>query len=411
MTMQVSVVGAFDRFNYGDILFAQIAREILTRQVPDANIHYYGLRAADLRPEGGVRTSPLRDLYRIPLGDEFHVVWVAGGEVLSARWHLMTEHLMSPRTARIFRRVRRRFGTERVDRWCQRLSRVPTSLPWVINPDRISGHGRVQVAYNSVGGIKSGNLPDKIRHQQTEALSKARWLSVRDSTTKARLLETGVPEPFLSPDSAVAMDMLRSVSELDAAHARVLARIAAKGGRSHPDRDYLCLQCGLNYFKGEEDALLAAIHKIHETQGMDVVAFAIGRAAGHDDQVVAARLAERLAGESWFHQAPDDLTVLEIMALISGASCYVGTSLHGYITAFVHARPRVGLHPRVAKLVGFRDDWDLPTMPAGMPVAQASEAVAAAMKHDPEAMRRRAGEVSARYRSDMGMMLSRLGLV
>ena len=45
--------------------------------------------------------------------------------------------------------------------------------------------------------------------------------------------------------------------------------------------------------------LAAQIEKVHTPTGLPVVAFAIGRAAGHEDQVSAARLQARLPARPW----------------------------------------------------------------------------------------------------------------
>jgi polysaccharide pyruvyl transferase WcaK-like protein len=141
--------------------------------------------------------------------------------------------------------------------------------------------------------------------------------------------------------------------------------------------------------------LAAEVEAVHALTGLPVVAFAIGRASGHEDQVSAKRLAARLEGRAWFRRAPDDLDIWQIMALIAGSAGYIGSSLHGFITAFAFAVPRVGLAPKVKKLITFRDDWDLPTMPAGVAFADLPVAVTQALAQDPAAMVAQAARVRA----------------
>jgi len=105
-----------------------------------------------------------------------------------------------------------------------------------------------------------------------------------------------------------------------------------------------------------------------------------------------------LANESWFITAPEDLDIWEIMALIARSSLYVGTSLHGYITAFAFGIPRLGLG-KIKKLTGFRDTWDLPSMPAGIPYRELFTAATRALEHDPDELERIASDVAMIYRS------------
>lgn len=47
------VLGAFDRFNYGDVLFAQISRQLIMDEFPGAQIAFYGTHRSDLAEMGG----------------------------------------------------------------------------------------------------------------------------------------------------------------------------------------------------------------------------------------------------------------------------------------------------------------------------------------------------------------------
>jgi polysaccharide pyruvyl transferase WcaK-like protein len=48
------------------------------------------------------------------------------------------------------------------------------------------------------------------------------------------------------------------------------------------------------------------------------------------------------------------------MALIAWSGLFVGTSLHGAVTAQAFAVPRVGLVPRHVKLAEYLQPWDIP---------------------------------------------------
>lgn len=390
------IVGAFDRFNYGDVLFAHLAARSVQEADPNARISFYGTRPIDLRSAGGVQTRALATLFSgaVRAGD---VVWVAGGEVLASRWTLMAEHNLPPHVAAVVRRLRRQLGIERIDPLFRRLARVPSRLPWVFDPADFPPGSRPTVVYGSVGGRGAAALVGPVVDWARAALGRAAWISVRDHGSQGALATVlGLP-PALSPDPAVLMDGLRDRATLKAVHGRLSARTGIAG---LPER-YICLQCGINYFTGQEAALTEAVVRLQAATALPVVTFAIGRAAGHEDQTVARPLAARLGARAWLYTAPDDMDVWEIMALIAGASCYAGTSLHGFVTAFTFAVPRVGLSPRVGKIVGFRDAWDLPTMPAGIEFADLPESALRAIAHDSAAMAHQVRVVQDIYRATL----------
>lgn len=404
MTQTFHIVGAFDRFNYGDVLFAHISEHIVRHHNPDARIVFYGTRASDLRHEGGVQTRAIRSMFRGQMGSG-DVVWIAGGEVLGSRWQLMQEHNLPQGLARVSRFLRRKFGMERMDWLSHKISGVPNRLPWLFDGASFGLSPQPRVVYNSVGGRSVGSLQGLVGEWQKQSLDRATWLSVRDSKSQISTAAFLGKPVRLSPDSAVLMAELPGAHNLEAIEALVAARLGLK-----PQEHYICFQCGINYLAGREVEIAAQLKRLHDSHGLPIVVFAIGRASGHEDQTSAHRISSQLQDQNWLHVAPNDLTVWEIMGLIAGSSCYIGTSLHGFITAFSFAVPRVGLSLRVGKLIGFRDDWDIASLPTGVDFSAIAEAAGQAMEQDRAAMAQRAIEVRARYLADLDAMWTALAL-
>ena len=384
----VSVVGAFDRFNYGDVLFARLAPVLLGPRLsgpgPGApRFFFHGLRRADLSAEGGVPVRPLREIYGARPGREGrdHLVFLAGGALLAPSWGHMVQHILPPRTARGVKRVQDRIGRARLDPLWRRALGCPNRQPWTVDPRDLTGPGRVAVAYNAVGGIGlEGLSPDTLAWQR-EALARADWLTVRDGRTADSVEARGLPRPAVIPDSAVTMDDLVDAAALREGRARALALAGSQDG-AQDGAPYLALQIAERRMRGQAGAIAARLRELHAGTGLDVLSFAIGRAPGHEDQIASERLLAELGDAPWFRTVREPLDVTGIMTLIAGAACYAGTSLHGFITAFAFGVPRVGLLAEIDKLTGFRDDWDLPAMPAGMPFEAIPEAVRTAMAQD-----------------------------
>ena len=60
----ILIIGAFDRYNYGDLLFPIILEKQLQTYGQDFRFQFLGLVKSDLRPQGGIPTQGLKEFYR-----------------------------------------------------------------------------------------------------------------------------------------------------------------------------------------------------------------------------------------------------------------------------------------------------------------------------------------------------------
>lgn len=400
---KISIVGAFDRFNYGDVLFGKVAEANFAKALPDAAQSFFALRTADLTAEGGTTTKPLRAIYDIrPDEGQKHIVMLSGGEVLSPTWTQMAEHHVPRQVSVYLKKLHYRTGHAAWDPLWRRIYGCPNLTPWVIDPHQLQKPDQSYVVYNAVGGTTTKTLSAGQMTWQKDALSRATWLTVRDQVTSDALAARGLPAPEVVPDSAVTMAKLLTPDAAQRYRRDILAHAGLR------DQPYVCMQTGAGWAKGNYDEIAQHLREIHARTGLQILSFAIGRAAGHDDQIASARINDILGHETWFGEAPHTLPVNGIMALIAGSACYVGTSLHGFITAFSFGRPRVGLMPQLLKVTGFRDSWDLPTMPAGIAYAAMADAVDAALAHEQDILTARAADVAQIYHDSFDAMIARL---
>lgn len=397
----VSIVGAFDRFNYGDVLFAKVAEHMIGQALPGSTMSFHALRPSDLRSEGGVVTDALSEIYRFRAGPgQRHLVLLSGGELLAPTWTQMAEHLVPRSISLQLKRLHRRTGHAMWNGLWRRVYGCPNLQPWTVDPDDLAEPASAAVAYNAVGGTSLGSLSARELQWQKRALQKAAWITVRDAQAADAVEARGLPRPRLAPDSAVIMPAL--LDEKAARDGREAALKSAGLGAG----PYLCFQAAERWARGHESLIADQLRAIHSTTGLNIMSFAIGRAAGHDDQVTSQRLEELLGQEPWFGAVHAALPVNGIMALIAGSAGYVGTSLHGFITAFAFARPRVGLMAHIGKLTGFRDAWDIAEMPTAVPFEAMAEAVQAALAISEESQRRKAAEADANYRQSFADMIA-----
>ncbi len=60
---KILIIGAFDRYNYGDLLFPLILEKQLDTYHKDFQYEFYGLVESDLSKEGGKPTLDLKAFY------------------------------------------------------------------------------------------------------------------------------------------------------------------------------------------------------------------------------------------------------------------------------------------------------------------------------------------------------------
>ena len=103
MYKKIYLAGAFDRHNYGDILFPLIHSKILTSNgFKEENIKYAAVSASDMRNIGGYQTTSIKSMLS-EAHDKNTLIVLCGGDILSADWLLMLGNLSTPLINKAFR--------------------------------------------------------------------------------------------------------------------------------------------------------------------------------------------------------------------------------------------------------------------------------------------------------------------
>ncbi len=399
----LAVLGAFDRFNYGDLLFPLIVEQVARSQSSAFRLEYYATLASDLRRLGGKATRPLRHLLRRGTLTDGSAVLVAGGEVLDADWVGTLDNVLPPPLVRLLSQVHGRCGTRSANALGRALFGPRLAHPWILAPDDF--RAEVRVAYNCVGGSSLSRLPQREQGRILAKLSRAAYLSVRDQATQSvleeRLLETPV---HLAPDCAVLMSRYYPLSELERLASPAAHRLLA----AHPD-GYFCFQINKNHGTGQAAQAAAQLEAIFQRHQLPALLLPIGRARNHEDQLPLAEIHAALHTPASF--AEGELTVHDIMLLIARARAFAGTSLHGNLTALAYAVPHLGLTRRVPKLESFLRTWDLAQQAACAPLEELSDRLAPVLALPRPDLEARRDELQARSLANFSALFAALGIV
>jgi polysaccharide pyruvyl transferase WcaK-like protein len=196
-------------------------------------------------------------------------------------------------------------------------------------PLELAKQHRVPAFLNLVG------VPyDMSQAQQKELCSSLQnvcYVSVRDTFSEKRLRCAGVENVFCAADNLWYMNEMYPKAELDA----LRHEIEKQTGRdlSSP---YVLVQYGTTR---NAKALAEQLQKIKAETGYRICLMPVNYC--HEDRVGMALLAREGNGE--FEVIDDYFQPPEMMAVISGAAAFFGTSLHGNLTAASYGVPFVGI--------------------------------------------------------------------
>lgn len=384
--------GAFDRHNFGDLLFPHIAAALL----PGRELRFAGLAARDLRPWGGHRVEALAALAREFAGQPVDVLHV-GGELLTCdAWEaavmLLPADAVQPTVARLDGQPAERLA------WARGVLGIADRAPYVAGRDLFP---QARLLFVAVGGMDLDTRDPALRAEVLAKLRAADYLSVRDRRTRALLEKAGIAARLV-PDPAVLVKALFGAR---------IARHTAQGEIARVRRafphGYLAVQFSADF---GDDATLSEIaiqlDRAAQAHGLGVALFRAGAAPWHDDLNGYRRTAARMRAPT---RIVATLNLWDICALIATSRGFLGSSLHGRIVAMSYALPCLSLQ-RVGpgKADAYAATWEAAGLPLGAPPAEIAAGLDAALAVDRRSLRERARHLAIRYREGFAALRERL---
>jgi len=319
--------GTSDAANYGDQLFPLIAKEQLTTRLPGLELTCYApVGRATLPPgspplfplvPGGGPLTPQRREY---FARHFDAILVGGGDLL-------------------------RF--DRSEPGYDSLGQERPVRPYDAFLDFLweETEPRPNILWN-VPGVPYSFEPSR-RLLVQKACSYVRHAAVRDELSRGYLLEAGVEGPIhVFPDTGI---LLAELIRRRVAMKKVRALLKDRGAKLD-GRGLLCFQCSPGFLRGEEELVAESLARIAAERNLEIVLLPIGLCHGDRD---ALRLVQSASGDR-FTLADGIVSPLKIGAVIGTCDYFVGSSLHGNLTALSFGIPHIVVNNplRSAKLEG-----------------------------------------------------------
>ena len=386
--------GAFDRFNYGDLLFPIMFYELCKDRCEiTSGVECVGLRQSNLSRFGGFPTRPASFLMNGDNLPDGSVIVVVGGELIGQSWSEMHGSLVPLCMTPVVRQLSRSIHLNRLDHFSRRYFAADWEWPYVIGPDDFRND--VSIAYNTVGALSLARRNQSENEKMHRILSAATFLSVRDAESQ-RLLNKGHNIAELFPDSAMLVSRLFSKEKLlDLVNAET-KRILRSG-----QRGYICFQISHASASGHIDEIADQLDRLQSKFESQIVLLPIGRAAFHADQIALRKIKKRMQSPAVL---PRPNGVYDIMALLSHAKVVVGTSLHGLITGMSYGVPYVAL-AGIDKLEIFLRTWSIDALKRPVKFDDLVEAVDNAMSVDVDSLARQSSELAALTEQGMANLL------
>jgi polysaccharide pyruvyl transferase WcaK-like protein len=292
--MRLAHFGTFDVPNYGDLLFPRLVEFRLGDMFTDiVHISPVGDRSVyrDVRPSKPLSAVIAEDL-------QFDAVLIGGGNIL----HSKASNLDYYEPVRETAYPRLWLGA------AQLASRQ--GIPLAINA---SG---VPHAFGRLG-----------RPLMRMAGTRADYLAVRDTYSREMMARAGVSADVV-PDSA--LELANFFGKQQPLNFDVPAELEAV-----MESSYLAVHINDRYFDGDIDGFAQLLDRLSKAADATIVLVAIGPC--HGDDKFAKAVGSRMKSSPVIYSHPK--AVEDIAFVISKSAAYVGSSMHGFITATSYRVP------------------------------------------------------------------------
>ncbi len=346
---RVLTVGAYERDNFGDLLFLLVSESYL----PEAQIVAAAPFPADM--------TALLDRQVESVGEQlgehdFDAVWTVGGQLGGTGLESAYRMSMPPE---VWREYQAQPYRRRRELLAESVGQAPLISPYIPTPGAFERNAGVFSILNSVGLAGVRGRPPHLREELLAVLRSSDVVSVRDRESSAYLTRHHI-EHTLVPDVVHAISLTHPFERDE-------------------DSDVVVVQASSQILQmlGHR-AVAERLASAENLAGLRIRFLLAGAAAGHDSieafEKVAAHL--KVLDPHRDVEIITDRRPLDLVDHLRRARVVIGTSLHVRIICAAYGVPRVTLER--TKPTRYATHWD-PEMPYGVLLADLDAAVGAAL--------------------------------
>jgi len=313
-----------------------------------ARIYSYVLYDNNLGKYGALATRSHRLLFQGAPEQIVDRVIIPGDEVLKAQWLDQSHYFLAEGFETLFNIVKRVIPQRWLNKLSQRYFKSSLKMPYLIGSDDFSRP--VHIAYFSIGANDINQLALGTQNEIAKKLINSDYVSVKDKNSYNNLQQL-VPELEISlcPDLCILLAQVYPKGLLKDNCSLEVEKI----WDFFPD-GYICLQVSDYLLKEKIDSIIEQLNKIHSSAGLGLVLLPMGNAPAQHDNLALRRLQNNLTQASVILCKS---SILNVASVISHSQLFIGSSLHGNISAMAYDIPNLGLKENVTHLQSYLDTW------------------------------------------------------
>jgi len=352
---------ASDRENYGDLLYSVVLRRMLESRGLGEKLGFYSFLDGPAPGDAGYDVSCIRELLDAEIALVSSLI-IGGGDILRTDTVTLASHYKYTYRERLGYPVLQWIGEKYLklptvtEKFLKRYMNYDAPGPFLLDAGRFPGVGSVH--FCSCGCPLDFAPADRVRVR--EVLESAAYLSVRDRQSRDKLLAAGVTREIYA-----VPDLIMTLSDYyDPAAERQKGRELLRSFGADPGGTVLCFQCMPHAGQPMED-IVSQLNSYRERTGAEIVLLPLGYC--HADDRYLKRLSRASGGRFRYIGVR---SIFDMLSVIAASDLFVGTSMHGNITALSFGIPHLFGPIRVDKAEGF---LDMAGLPADLKLASWSE--------------------------------------
>jgi polysaccharide pyruvyl transferase WcaK-like protein len=317
----IANIGTFDVENFGDLLFPEILKRGLSARIDLNPISLFSPTGGPKPFEPHTIIQPITHFDAEHKKYKFNAIILGGGDLF-------------------------RLDTSISEFYTEGMTPA-TQLLW--NVSTFAEKYSIPVIWNSIG-VPFKFSSDNERQLVRDYCNHIKYLAVRDPLSKKILLDAGVDREILVvPDTAVALSkffdkttLARHFSELNNAIGLAI------------EKDFLIFQSSPGFVWEAENIKRIADILLSVKLNFDLEIVLLPMGYCHNDGLTLEKI--NLVHPHSFHYIENKLSPLDILSIIVSSRFFIGSSLHGNITAFSYGIGHMAINTaNLVKLNGFFD--------------------------------------------------------
>jgi polysaccharide pyruvyl transferase WcaK-like protein len=352
--VKLNIIGAFDRFNYGDVLFAHIINEKLSFLKKTYKFQFVSTSKINLKKKAGFQTISMMKMFKNSPKNSIYLV--AGGEVLAAPWWYMYLCLVENEKINIEQDKLLSDGYKAADCIARKHFGCKHLYPWVLERETLNNKADL-IIYNAVGGSSLHKLDTETIQQIGTTLNNVDYISVRDYESKKVLEEKAkvtLDKLKVFPDCGILISDIFNKNNIQnkvSEDAKNLVKSFEK---------YLVFQSGRYHVlnKNSTDVIVEQLLSIVNEFEINIILLPFSDASFHEDNIILEEIYQKTNHPKI--KLSKTINLYDITYIMMHANLFMGTSLHGNIVSFSYGVPSIGLTNIDTKLPEFIKTWIKP---------------------------------------------------